>query len=86
MDLLTLLPTLEPYERIVVATKTQIDNAISYRGNITSVTINTEDVYTNVNQICLLHNGETLYLYVNHTTRRNRVKYKLADITSIVIT
>jgi hypothetical protein len=86
MDLLTLLPTLEPYTRIVVATKTQIYNAISYRGNITSVTINTEDVYTNVNQICLLHNGETLYLYVNHTTRRNRVKYKLADITSIVIT
>jgi hypothetical protein len=86
MDLLTLLPNLEPYERTVVATKTTIDNAISYRGDINSVTINSEDTYTSVNQICLLHNGSDLYLYVNHTTRRNRAKYKLSDITTIAIT
>ena len=89
MDLLTLLPTLESIndmERNVVATKSDIGEAISYRGTINSVTVNSEDEYTNINQLCLLHNGSTCYLYINHTTRRTRDKYKLSDITTIVIT
>ena len=85
MDLLTLLPYLEPYERTVVATKTAIGEALSYTG-MTGVTINSEDSYTNVNQVCLLANGSDLYLYVNHTTRRARAKYKITNISSILIT
>lgn len=87
MDLLTILPTLEnitELERRVVNTNKK--EAISYKGNINSVTINTDDNYNNVNQLCLLHDSTDLYLYINHTTRYTRAKYKLNEITSIVIT
>ena len=87
MDLLTLLPTLESIPnstRNIVATNK--NEAISYKGDITSVEINNRNIYNNINQICLLHTIDTLYLYINHTTRRTRAKYKLSDISSIVIT
>ena len=83
MDLLTLLPYLEVYGRMIVSTNK--GEAISYRG-MSTVTINTEDTYNNVNQICLLHSGNDLYLYVNYATRRSRAKYKLTNLTSISIT
>ena len=84
MDLLTLLPYLEVYGRMIVSTNK--GEAISYRG-MSTVTINTEDTYNNVNQICILHDtNKDLYLYVNYATRRSRAKYKLTNINSIAIT
>ena len=84
MDLLTLLPYLESYPRMIV--NSNKGTAISYRG-MTSATINSEDTYSDVNQICVLHDyNKDLYLYVNYATRRSRAKYKLTNLTSISIT
>ena len=87
MDLLTILPTLENITDLDRRTVTTNKNeALSYKGDITSVTINSNDTYSNVNQLCLLHDSTNVYLYINHTTRYNRTKYKLNEISSIVIT
>ena len=50
-----------------------------------SVQIN-EDTHNNLIQICLKHDSENIYLYVNNTLRRNYTKYNISSIETIVIT
>ena len=50
-----------------------------------SVQIN-EDTHNNLIQICLKHDSENIYLYVNNTLRRNYTKYDISSIETIVIT
>ena len=85
MDLLTIIPILEPYPRRTVSTKTDKGNTISYT-NLDTVTINDETEYNNVRQVCLLNYNNTTYLYINHTTRRNRNKHPISEIETLVIT
>lgn len=50
-----------------------------------SVQIN-EDVHNNLIQICLRHDNNNIYLYVNNTLQRNFTKYNINIISSIQIT
>ena len=42
-------------------------------------------VTINLIQICLKHDSENIYLYVNNTLRRNYTKYNISSIETIVI-
>lgn len=49
-----------------------------------SVQIN-EDMHNNLIQLCLKHDDNNIYLYVNNTLRRNLTKYNINDILNIEI-
>lgn len=87
MNFLTLIQTLETtLNRDTISTKNGPDT-ITYKGSITSVTINSEDTYSNVYQLFLTHdNSGTITLHVNHTKRNHTTDYKLSDITTLEVT
>ena len=86
MDLLTLLTILETnLTRNITNTKNN-GNTITYTGTITSVTVNSEDTYTNVYQLFLTHMDSVITLHINHSKRNHTSDYSLADITSLTIT
>ena len=49
-----------------------------------SVQIN-EDMHNNLIQLCLKHDDNNIYLYVNNTLQRNLTKYNINDILNIEI-
>ena len=49
-----------------------------------SVQIN-EDMHNNLIQLCLKHDDNNIYLYVNNTLQRNLTKYNINDILNIKI-
>lgn len=86
MDLLTLLNILETnLTRNITNTKNN-GNTITYTGTINSVTVNSEDTYTNVYQLFLTHSDTTVTLHINHSKNNHTSDYSLSDITSLTIT
>ncbi len=88
MDFLTLIEILEGAEllRGSVASNTS-DAILSYStsdNSTFSIEIN-EETINNIRQICLKIKNSEVYLYVNHSTRRNLTKFSIASIETIVI-
>lgn len=82
MDLLTLLPTLENnLTRTIVGYNG--DTVISYTGDITSITVNSTDTFTEVYQILLTPDVK---LHINHHKNTHLTTYKISDITTFTIT
>ena len=85
MNLITLLAILEAkLERTTV--NYQGETVISYKGEITKVTVNSEDEYTEVYQLMLTHNTDTVILHINHHKNNHTTDYNLSNITNLVIT
>ena len=86
MDLLTILNILESsLTRNITNTKNN-GNTITYTGTINSVTVNSEDTYTNVYQLFFTHSDSIVTLHVNHSKNNHTSDYSLADINSLTIT
>lgn len=49
-----------------------------------SIQIN-EDMHNNLIQLCLKHDDNNIYLYVNNTLQRNLTKYNINNILNIEI-
>jgi len=86
MDLLTLINKFENSNWTRETVGTIHGEAVSYTPvNSVTITINTEDVYTNIFHVCIVDNGTDLKLYINHTKQGHTSKYLLSAINTVVI-
>ena len=88
MELLDLIETLESIsvlKRKTIDTRKGVTmTQYKAESDNLSATIN-EDTHENLIQICLKHDDNNIYLYVNHTLPRNYTKYNISSIETIAI-
>ena len=89
MNILDLIDFLDQnFSRTVKSTKNDIEvpsweNTNNY--DITITVDETDTTYTDLIQLCIKPIDTVVYLYVNHTRRRNLTKIKTTDISDITI-
>ena len=87
MDLLDLIDILEDsvLRRKTIDTRKGV-SMTQYQADSDDISIEiNEDTYNNLIQICLKHDDNDIYLYINNTLPRNYTKYNISSIETIVI-
>ena len=82
MDLLTILPILENYNRIAVSTTN--GDTIAYNGDINTVTVNNDTINDAYNLV--LTPTTDVCLQIHYTSQKLEKTYKIEDINTLTIT
>lgn len=87
MDLLTLLGKFENSNWTRETVNTNNGETVSYANNTNvTITVNSDTTITNIYRTCITHDETNIYLYIHHSKKGHLTKFKLSEITSLVIT